>query len=147
MMPRVWRGIVLSLALLGVTAGAAVQVGAGEVDPDHPAYRGSPGAAGGTCCATLREVRGNIDRIDHEILALIAERGSFVHEAARFKPDPVSVDDPQRVEQIIAKARGLAAQNQLSPDVAEATYRAMIAAFTAEERRLVEQQSAPAVPR
>lgn len=147
MMRRVWRGFVLPLVLLGVAAGAA-QVGAGsEVDPDHPAYRGSPGAAGGACCATLREVRGNIDRIDREILALMAERGSFVQEAGRFKPDPVSVDDPHRVEQIIAKIRGLAAQDQLSPDVAEATYRAMIAAFTAEERRLVEQQSAPDKPR
>jgi isochorismate pyruvate lyase len=147
MMRAVWRRLVLPMALLGIAAGT-VQAGvAGEVDPDHPAYRGSPGAAAGSCCATLREVRGNIDRIDREILALMAERGSFVHEAARFKPDPASVDDPHRVEQIIAKIRDLATQDQLSPDVAEATYRAMIAGFTAEERRLVEQQSAPVQPR
>jgi isochorismate pyruvate lyase len=141
------RGLVLPMVLLGVAAGAVPAGAGGEIDPDHPAYRGSPGAAGGTCCTTLREVRSNIDRIDHDILALMAERGSFVHEAARFKPDPASVDDPHRVEQIIAKIRDLAPQNQLSPDVAEATYRAMIAAFTAEERRLVEQQSSPAQPR
>ncbi|MEI9982481.1 MAG: chorismate mutase [Aliidongia sp.] len=60
-------------------------------------------------------------------LALVAERGTFVREAGRFKANPAAVDDPKRVEQIITKIRGLAEQDHLSPDVAEATYRAMIA--------------------
>jgi|GEM_PF-2109065 isochorismate pyruvate lyase len=137
-MSKLWTLPPLSLLLV-----LAFAAGAEESDPDRPAYRGTPGAAGGTCCRTLGEVRGNIDRLDRQILALIAERGSFVHEAARFKANPDAVEDPHRVEQIIAEIRALAVRNQLSPEVAEATYRAMIAAFTAEERRLVEQQSAP----
>lgn len=126
--------------LLLVAASARAE----EADPNHPAYRGTPGAAGGTCCQTLGEVRRNLDRIDQQILALMAERGSFVHEAGRFKPNTQAVEDPHRVEQIIARIRGLAEQNHLSPDVAEATYRAMIGAFTVEEKRAVEQESAPA---
>src|SRR5208282_1031988 len=44
----------------------------------HPAYWGSPSVDGGKCCATLAEVRDNIDRIDREIVALMAERGKYV---------------------------------------------------------------------
>jgi isochorismate pyruvate lyase len=113
-----------------------------EASTTRPAYRGSPGAAGGTCCQNLGEVRANIDRIDREIVRLIAERGGFVHEAGRFKANPDAVDDPKRVEQIIVKLRGLAAEDHVAPDVVETTYRALIAAFTEEERRSVAEQSA-----
>ena len=130
----------LAALLLAATAAARAE----DADPNHPAYRGTPGAAGGTCCQNLGEVRKNLDRIDQQILVLMAERGSFVHEAGRFKANTQAVEDSHRVEQIIAKIRGLAEQNHLSPDVAEATYRAMIGAFTTEEKRAVAQESAPA---
>ncbi len=127
--------LILSLLLLAF----ALPAFAADADIDHPAYRGKPGAAGGTCCANLREVRTNIDRIDHEIVKLIAERGSFVHEAARFKENPAAVEDKNRVEAIIQKLRGIAGETHVAPEVVEATYRAMIAAFTEEEKRVVEK--------
>jgi isochorismate pyruvate lyase len=127
------------LAVITVSVAASAQ----EASTSHPAYRGVPGAAGGKCCQTLGEVRANIDRIDQAIVRLLAERQSFVHEAGRFKANPDAVDDPQRVAQIIAKLRGLAEQDHVSPDVVEATYRAMIAAFTIEERRGVAAESVP----
>ena len=134
-MTKFWKAA--PLLLLGLALAAA----ADEADPNHPAYRGTPGAAGGTCCQTLGEVRGHIDSIDKQIIALMAERSSYVNEAGRFKADPGAVADPKRVEQIIAKMRGLAEQAHLAPDVAEATYRAMIAAFTEEERKHVEAET------
>ena len=36
-------------------------------------------------CTTLEEVRENIDRLDQHIVTLLAERGHFVSQAARFK--------------------------------------------------------------
>ena len=75
----------LRAALSAVVLAVALPSLADDADTTRPAYRGTPGAAGGTCCATLGEVRVNIDRIDHEIVRLMAERGSFVHEAGRFK--------------------------------------------------------------
>lgn len=89
------------------------------------------------CCASLAEVRANIDRIDTGILALMAERSRYVAEAARFKPDAARVHDGARVEEIIARIRRLAAEKDLPPDVAEATWRAMIAAFTEYEKAFV----------
>jgi isochorismate pyruvate lyase len=100
----------------------------------HPAYWGEPSANGGKCCATLLEVRDNIDRIDRAIIALMAERGQYVAEAGRFKADPAAVSAPARVEAIIAKVRTIARQNGLAESVAERSYRAMIAAFEDYER-------------
>ncbi len=86
-----------------------------------PATWGSPSVDGGRCCATLAEVRGNIDRIDHAIVALMAERAQYVAEAGRFKKDPAAVSAPARVEAIIARVRADATAQGLDPTVAERT--------------------------
>lgn len=114
-----------------LAAGAAQ---AGEADPNHPAYWGKPSVDGGKCCASLAEVRANIDRLDRQIIAAMAERGKYVAEAGRFKKDPAAVSAPSRVEAIIARVRKMAEADSLSPEVADRTYRAMIAAFEDYER-------------
>ena len=113
-------------------------VSAADAPPstDTKAFWGKPQAAGGTCCDTLGQVRTNIDRIDRQIVALIGERGGYVREAARFKANPAAVEDKARVEQIIARLRTLAVEDKAPPDVVEATYRALIAAYTDEERKV-----------
>ena len=84
---------------------------------------------------SLDEVRANIDRLDREIIRLMAERGSFVQQAARFKTSHADVEAPKRVEQVIAKVRGLATDAGLEPRVAEAAYRSMIGVFIEVERQ------------
>jgi isochorismate pyruvate lyase len=122
----------VSRRLLFIVALAAGAASAQEAD--RPAYWGKPSVDGGACCASLAEVRANIDRIDRELVAKLAERGQYVAEAGRFKKDPAAVSAPARVEAIVARVRGLAQADGLSPDVAERTYRAMIAAFEDYER-------------
>ena len=100
----------------------------------NKSYWGTPSVDGGKCCNSLTEVRTNIDRIDHEMIRLMAERGKYVAEAGRFKANPKAVSVPARVEQIILKVREIARENGLSDVVAEKTYRAMIAAFEDYER-------------
>ncbi len=100
----------------------------------RPAYWGAPSVDGGKCCASLSEVRDNIDRLDRQIIALMAERGKYVAEAGRFKADPAAVGAPARVEAIIAKVRTIAREDGLAESVAERSYRAMIAAFEDYER-------------
>jgi isochorismate pyruvate lyase len=101
---------------------------------DAPAYWGTPSVDGGKCCASLGEVRDNIDRIDRQIVALMAERAKYVGEAGRFKADPAAVSAPARVEAIILKVKALAREDGLAEPVAERTYRALIAAFEDYER-------------
>jgi len=85
-------------------------------------------------CASLEHVRQEIDRLDAQIVALLAERGGYVLAAARYKRSAAEVHAPQRVEQVIARVRGLAQAQGGLPEVVERVYREMIAAFTDEER-------------
>ncbi|MGE5470989.1 MAG: chorismate mutase [Bacteroidota bacterium] len=86
-----------------------------------------------TPCTSLDEVRLNIDRLDRELVALIAERGAYVVQAARFKKTADEVAAPQRVARVIERVRALAQETGADPAVVEATWRAMIAAFIAAE--------------
>ena len=84
-------------------------------------------------CDSLDQVRGHIDTLDRHIVGLLAERGAYVSQAARFKKDSDAVRAPQRVEQVINKVRNLADELGANPEVAEAVYRAMIAGFIQQE--------------
>ena len=84
-------------------------------------------------CASIEEVRSNIDRIDRQIVALLAERGIFVKQAARFKKTTDDVKAPQRVEQVIAKVMALSQELGANPSVTEQVYRAMISGFISAE--------------
>lgn len=80
-------------------------------------------------CNTLDEVRANIDRIDDNIIKLIAERGTYVSQASRFKKSEEGVKDSSRVEKVIQKVREKAKSYGANPDMIETLYRQMIASF------------------
>lgn len=86
-------------------------------------------------CKNLEEVRENIDRIDNEIIKLIAERGTYVVQASNFKKDEEGVKDTARVEKVIQKVREKARIYEADPDMVEALYREMIARFISMEMK------------
>lgn len=53
-------------------------------------------------------MRANIDRLDDQIVKLIAERAMYVKDAARFKRDAYQVSAPARQAEVFEKARRLA---------------------------------------
>jgi isochorismate pyruvate lyase len=93
--------------------------------------------------ATLAEVRAGIDRLDAQIVALIAARAMYVKDAARFKRDARQVAAPARQAQVFARVRALAQAHNRGfenlPGVVEAAYRAMVAGFIASEQIHFEQ--------
>lgn len=91
-------------------------------------------------CESLDEVRENIDRIDKDLIRLMAERSIFVNQAARFKKTEADVEAPKRVEQIITKVRSLANEVNLNPDIAESVYRTMITAFIEQEKSKLKEE-------
>lgn len=99
-------------------------------------------------CTSLDQIRSHIDQIDSQLVALIAQRGAYVQQAATFKRNLQEVAAPQRVEQVIAKVKQLALKHQADPQVIEATWRAMIGAFINAEHNLfaAAQTSAPPTP-
>ena len=86
-------------------------------------------------CSSLAEVRGNIDALDRKIVALLAERGRYVKDAARFKRNAFQVSAPQRQQEVIDKVRALAEKEGAYSEVVEAAYRALIAGFIAREQQ------------
>lgn len=80
-------------------------------------------------CNSLEEVRENIDRIDDEIIKLIAERGTYVVQASGFKKNEDGVKAPSRVEAVIKKVREKALEYGANQDMIEALYREMISRF------------------
>ena len=79
---------------------------------------------------TLAEVRQKIDALDSQLIGLLAQQ-QLVAQAGRLKPkhDAQAVAAPDRVAQVLKARREQAAAAGLSPDVAEAVWQAMIAAF------------------
>lgn len=95
-------------------------------------------------CDSLEQVRSKIDRIDQQIVGLLAERGAYVKQAATFKTTTADVRAPQRVEQVIGKVVDLANSLGANPAVTEQVYRAMITGFINSE--LAEHASLQSAP-
>lgn len=85
--------------------------------------------------SALQGVRTEIDRVDRQLVQGIAERQIWVRAAAKVKALESAgalaptVRDGNRVEQVVAGVRAIAAELGADPTVVEATFRSMIAAF------------------
>jgi isochorismate pyruvate lyase len=84
-------------------------------------------------CTDLADVRRHIDRLDRQIVALLAERTSYVEQAAGFKASKSQVMDRDRIEDVINKVRHLATENGMAPELVENIYRALIDAYIVHE--------------
>lgn len=84
-------------------------------------------------CSSLDEVRREIDRLDRQLVALLAERAEYVRQAAGFKTDRHDVVVPERIEAIVLKVRHDALEEGTDPDLVEKIFRAMIDAFIIHE--------------
>ena len=81
-------------------------------------------------CATLTDVRVEIDRCDEVLIDLIAERFGYVERAWQIKLlEKQEANVPWRNQQVIDKVRGRAEAKGLPPDLAEALWRQMIGWF------------------
>ncbi|MDY0051881.1 MAG: chorismate mutase [Aliarcobacter sp.] len=90
-------------------------------------------------CNSIDEVRNNINNIDEQIVKLIALRGQFVKQAAKFKKDSDAVKAPKRVEEVINKVKDLAKSTGANEEVVENIYRAMIDSFIKAEMKEFER--------
>jgi isochorismate pyruvate lyase len=81
----------------------------------------------------MTEVRAEIDALDRQIVALLADRLHYIEEAARIKKSRDQVRDEARIKDVLkkveAEARRLEAQTAATgPTVVLQTYRALIKA-------------------
>ena len=77
-------------------------------------------------CASLEEVRDEIDKIDDQILELIAKRKDMVKQAANFKHSVEEIKADDRIDHVIDKVRHKALVLGVSPNMVTDIYRQMI---------------------
>ena len=70
-------------------------------------------------CASMDDVRSEIDRLDEALVDLIAERFTYVDRAWQLKASPDEAIVPWRIQQVVDKVKGRAAAKGLPPELAE----------------------------
>ncbi len=64
-------------------------------------------------CASIEDVRKEIDRIDNSIITAMGERSRYVEAASKFKKDKESVQAPDRVRSMLVQRKKWAFENGL----------------------------------
>ncbi|MCH9814200.1 MAG: chorismate mutase [Epsilonproteobacteria bacterium] len=77
-------------------------------------------------CNSLDDVRDEIDKVDQQIIALIAQRKDLVKQAANFKNTVEEIKADERVDDVLNKVRHQALTLSLSPNLVAEIYQRMI---------------------
>jgi isochorismate pyruvate lyase len=81
-------------------------------------------------CATMADVRAQIDRLDTALVDIIAERFGYVERAWQLKlAAQQQANVPWRNQQVIDRVRARAEERGVPPDLCEALWRQMIGWF------------------
>ncbi|MBP57275.1 MAG: chorismate mutase [Rhodobiaceae bacterium] len=74
----------------------------------------------------MEELRKELDLLDNDLIKLVSKRFKFIEQAAIIKDDISKIRDTDRIENIIKRLRGLAKDNNISPDIVEKLWRFII---------------------
>jgi isochorismate pyruvate lyase len=84
-------------------------------------------------CHSLAEVRQHIDRLDDQIVELIAARNGYVKQAANFKHSIEEIKANERMEAVMDRVRSKAMEFGVSPNLMTNLYTTMIDAMVEAE--------------
>jgi len=84
-------------------------------------------------CTTLDEARSEIDKVDEEIVKLIALRNDYIKQIAHFKTSIEEVKAEERISDVISRVREQAIALDLSPNLINDLYVRMIDAMVESE--------------
>jgi isochorismate pyruvate lyase len=84
-------------------------------------------------CATMKEVRFGVDRLDEAIVALIGERFRYMDAAARIKPERGAVRDEGRKAEVLANVSNLATVHGVPEAAVAELYERLVEASIAYE--------------
>ncbi|WP_417448887.1 chorismate mutase [Kordiimonas sp.] len=74
----------------------------------------------------MPEVRAEIDRVDRLLVPLLLERLEYIKQAGHIKPERDAVRDEWRIEDVVRKARAVAADQAGDTKYIEDIYRHLI---------------------
>ncbi len=84
-------------------------------------------------CKTLEEARVKIDKVDEEIVKLIAQRNDYIKQIAHFKTSVDEIKAEDRIADVISGVREQAISLGLSPNLINELYVKMIDAMVESE--------------
>lgn len=88
---------------------------------------------------TMSSIRKEIDRIDENLMKLLAERQRWVEKAIAVKRrDGIPARDQARIDKVIDNARILARAHHVDPALAEALWTEMVEWFVGHEERALD---------
>jgi isochorismate pyruvate lyase len=94
-------------------------------------------------CRNMSDVRGAIDALDEQLVALLARRVRYIERAAELKPGlGIPADAPERVREVLGRVEALARGARLPIDLADQLWRRMIAWAIDHETRLMAEAAA-----
>jgi isochorismate pyruvate lyase len=77
-------------------------------------------------CNSLEETRTEIDKLDNQIVELIAARNAYVKQLAHFKNSVDEIKSEERIADVISRARAKAIELDLSPNLINELFIRMI---------------------
>lgn len=84
-------------------------------------------------CASMSDVRREIDRIDRALVRLLAERLTYIERAGHIKPLRSAVRDEDRIRDVLAKVRATCQQEGFPYTIAEPVWRQLMEGCIAHE--------------
>jgi isochorismate pyruvate lyase len=84
-------------------------------------------------CNSLEEAREEIDKVDDELVKLVAKRNAYIKQIAHFKNSVEEVKADDRVEDVISRVRTQAISLGLSPNLINDLFVRMIDAMVESE--------------
>jgi isochorismate pyruvate lyase len=92
-------------------------------------------------CKNITDIRVEIDQLDHQVIALLGQRFTYVKAASKFKTDVTSVKAPERFQAILQQRRAWAEEAGLNPDAIEKMYADLVNHFIEEEIKYWESRN------
>jgi isochorismate pyruvate lyase len=80
-------------------------------------------------CSSLEEARKEIDKLDDQIVELIAARNAYIRQLAHFKDSVDEIKAEDRIADVINRVRAKAIELDLSPNLINDLYLRMIDAM------------------
>ncbi len=84
-------------------------------------------------CKNIADIRGEIDRLDRQVIALFGQRFTYVKAATKFKISETTVRAPERLPMMLKQRRVWAEEEGLNADVIEKIYQDLVNHFINEE--------------
>ena len=84
-------------------------------------------------CASMTDVRREIDRIDRALVRLLAERLTYIERAGHIKPTRATVRDEDRIRDVLTKVKGTCEREGFPYAIAQPVWRQLMEGCIAHE--------------